>query len=67
MTVLRDGRNVGTVATTETTKEDLARRMVGREFTLQRELPPRHHPGAPRLTLDDVHVNSDRANPSSAA
>jgi ABC-type uncharacterized transport system ATPase subunit len=63
VTVLRDGRNVGTVATTATSKEDLARRMVGREFSLTRELPPRT-PGPVRLSLRDVHVMSDRGTPA---
>lgn len=33
VTVLRDGRNVGTVATSETSKNKLAEMMVGREMT----------------------------------
>jgi simple sugar transport system ATP-binding protein len=35
VTVLRDGRNVGTVTTAETTSRDLARLMVGREVVLR--------------------------------
>ncbi len=35
VTVLRDGKNVGTVRTPETTPEELARMMVGREVVLR--------------------------------
>ncbi len=63
VTVLRDGRNVGTIATAETNKEDLARRMVGREFSLNRERPEQAS-GPVRLSLCDVHVMSDRGTPA---
>jgi simple sugar transport system ATP-binding protein len=40
ITVLRDGANVGTVAADETSREGLARLMVGREVLLSPERPP---------------------------
>ncbi|WP_144900806.1 ABC transporter ATP-binding protein [Halobellus captivus] len=40
ITVLRDGRNVGTVDAAETTREDLAELMVGREVILDVEKSP---------------------------
>ena len=39
ITVLRDGRNVGSVAADETTREELAELMVGREVLLDVERP----------------------------
>lgn len=53
VTVLRDGRNVGTVLTPETNKKQLAQMMVGRELKLVPE-----HPKVPigdvRLRLENV-------------
>ncbi len=40
VTVLRDGRVVGQVATKDTSEKDLARLMVGREVTTRWEKPP---------------------------
>ncbi|RLM53587.1 ABC transporter ATP-binding protein [Halobellus sp. Atlit-31R] len=40
ITVLRDGRNVGSVQAAETTREDLAELMVGREVLLDVDRPP---------------------------
>jgi ABC-type uncharacterized transport system ATPase subunit len=59
ITVLRDGRVVGSVPTHEATKQSLARMMVGRDVMLQYE----HKEvaiGEPRLTIDDLHAQSDR-------
>lgn len=59
VTTLRDGQVVGTVATREATKQSLARMMVGREVLLQYE-QPEVQAGAPRLTIENLHAQSDR-------
>ncbi len=58
ITVLRQGRVVKTVATSQTSRPELARWMVGREVLLRTERPPVEI-GAPRLVVDDVHARSD--------
>lgn len=62
VTVLRDGRKIGTRPTSETTKQDLANWMVGREVGF---IPDRGDvkPGEVRLQLEDVHCGSDRGTP----
>jgi simple sugar transport system ATP-binding protein len=62
VTVLRDGRKIGTRPTSETTKQDLANWMVGREVGFA---PERGDvvPGEVRLQLEDVHCGSDRGTP----
>lgn len=48
--ILRDGRNVGTLAIGDVTRRELIERMVGRE--LKNEFPPRRtNPGAVRLEV----------------
>jgi simple sugar transport system ATP-binding protein len=59
VTVLRDGRNVGTVPAEETSREELAELMVGREVLLEVEKPP-SDPGEPVLEVDDLVVADDR-------
>jgi simple sugar transport system ATP-binding protein len=59
ITVLRDGRNVGTVAADETTREELAELMVGREVILEAERPP-NDPGDVVLATDGLVVEDDR-------
>ncbi|MBP7998112.1 MAG: ABC transporter ATP-binding protein [Chloroflexi bacterium] len=63
VTVLRDGRNVGAIATKDTNKTDLARMMVGRELNLNPYRPPVEI-GVARLTLDKVQAQSDRGVPA---
>jgi simple sugar transport system ATP-binding protein len=63
ITVLRDGHNVGEVATEGTTKHQLAELMVGRELSQQLERP-KVKLGEPRLVLQDVHCLSDRETPA---
>jgi simple sugar transport system ATP-binding protein len=59
VTVLRDGRVVGTRFTKDVTKKDLANMMVGREVLLERIRPPREV-GDVRLKLENVTaVNED--------
>lgn len=63
VTVLRDGRVVGTHPTTETTKSDLARMMVGRELGLS-DRAQEGEPGPVRLRLRDLTADSDRETPA---
>ncbi len=62
VSVLRDGRMIGTRPTSETTKQDLANWMVGREvgFTPDRG---QVECGGPRLELKDLSCGSDRGTP----
>lgn len=62
VTVLRDGRKIGTRPTTETTKQDLANWMVGREVGFA---PDRGKVdlGEARLRLEEVCCESDRGTP----
>ena len=59
VTVLRDGRNVGTVPTAETSKKKLAEMMVGRELFFNPERPPVEI-GEPRLQIINLEAQSDR-------
>jgi len=62
VTVLRDGRKIGTRPTSEMTKQDLANWMVGRDigFALDRGMVER---GEIRLELENVSCGSDRGTP----
>jgi general nucleoside transport system ATP-binding protein len=62
VTVLRDGRKIGTRPTSETTKQDLANWMVGREISFA---PDRGKVelGEVRLKLIDISCGSDRGTP----
>ena len=62
VTVLRDGRKIGTRPTSETTKQDLANWMVGREVGF---IPDRGKTniGEVRLQLEAVSCGSDRGTP----
>jgi len=62
VTVLRDGRKIGTRPTSETTKQDLANWMVGREVGFS---PDRGKVeiGEVRLKLDQIACGSDRGTP----
>jgi ABC-type uncharacterized transport system ATPase subunit len=59
ITVLRDGRNVGTVAGDETSREELAEMMVGREVLMEIETTP-NEPGDDVLSVDGLTVTDDR-------
>jgi simple sugar transport system ATP-binding protein len=59
ITVLRDGRNVGSVPAAETTREELAEMMVGREVIFEVETEDRD-PGRTGLAVSDLHVTDDR-------
>jgi len=59
VTVLRDGRVIGTVNTADTNPRALARMMVGREVLM--ELPrTTHQPGRPVLEVEGVSVLNER-------
>ena len=62
VSVLRDGRKVGTYLTADATKADLARWMVGREVDFRPEIEMIDR-GDPRLVVRDVSCNSDRGTP----
>ncbi len=55
VTVMRDGKVVGGVKTSETSAADLARMMVGREVLL-RVTKPEASPGSPVLKVSDLKV-----------
>ncbi|HEX9616007.1 MAG TPA: ATP-binding cassette domain-containing protein, partial [Anaerolineales bacterium] len=59
VTVLRDGHEIGTRATEEISKTDLARMMVGREVVLKQERI-KVEQGEVRLMLSDLWAKSDR-------
>ena len=63
VTVLRDGRVVGTVTTEEVSKEELVKMMLGREFSFELEKPD-SPPGQPLLELDGVSALGDKALPA---
>ncbi|MCA1899566.1 MAG: ABC transporter ATP-binding protein [Chloroflexi bacterium] len=62
VSVLRDGRMIGTRPTSEVTKQDLANWMVGREVGF---IPDRGQAqrGEPRLQVKNVFCGSDRGTP----
>ncbi|MFC6825615.1 ABC transporter ATP-binding protein [Halopelagius fulvigenes] len=59
VTVLRDGKNVGTVATDETTREELAELMVGREVLMEVDKPAMDA-GDSVLSVRDLSVEDER-------
>ena len=62
-TVLRDGRLVGTVQTCDSSPQELARMMIGRDVVLQRTKEP-VAVGDVLLDVQDLHVISDRNTPA---
>jgi general nucleoside transport system ATP-binding protein len=59
VTVLRRGKMIDTVPTEGTTREELARLMVGREVLLRVDKPPAQ-PKEPLLTVESLTVLDDR-------
>ena len=59
VSVLRDGKHVGTIPTSEATKKTLAQMMVGREVILQYDVPPTEA-GDVRLSVHNLGALSDR-------
>ncbi len=62
VTVIRDGKVVGTVETPKTSVEELARMMVGREVILTVEKRPAK-PGEPLLVVEDLWVEEAGKKP----
>jgi ABC-type uncharacterized transport system ATPase subunit len=62
VTVLRDGRKIGTRPTSETTKQDLANWMVGREISFAPDRGKVER-GEIRLKLEQLSCGSDRGTP----
>ena len=60
-TVLRQGRVAGTGAVAGTTRDELARLMVGRDVPTARRAPAAHAAGQPVLELEQVCARADRA------
>jgi ABC-type uncharacterized transport system ATPase subunit len=58
ITVLRRGKNAGTLVTKETNQKEIARLMVGREVLLRVNKTP-SQPGPVVLNVDDLHAQSD--------
>jgi len=63
VTVLRNGRLIQTVETAETSREELARLMVGREVLLHVDRPQVQQ-GPARLSLKDLWVTGDKGLPA---
>ncbi len=61
ITILRDGKNVGTVPTEETSPEELARMMVGREVVLRVDKNERA-PGSSVLEVEDMKLHNPENN-----
>jgi simple sugar transport system ATP-binding protein len=59
ITVLRDGKNVGTVDADATSREELAELMVGREVLLEADKDP-VEPGEVGLSVSNLHVTDSR-------
>src|SRR6266446_8661086 len=58
ITVLRRGKNAGSLVTRETNQAEIARMMVGREVLLRVNKTPAH-PGPVVLHVEDLHAESD--------
>jgi len=63
VTVLRQGRVVATLNTSEATPQRLARLMIGREVVFDR-LKRTAPDGTPNLTVDQLWVHNDRGTPA---
>jgi len=62
VSVLRDGKMIGTVQTSDVNKEQLANMMVGREVVLTRDRQPMET-GEARLVLENVNAFNDDDQP----
>ncbi len=59
ITVLRRGKDAGTLVTSQTNQAEIARMMVGREVLLRVNKTPAH-PGPVVLHVENLHAQSDR-------
>jgi simple sugar transport system ATP-binding protein len=64
ITVLREGRLVGTVPTEDMTRQELARMMVGREVLLERTREDEVEVGEVRLRLEDIRAHDVTGQPA---
>jgi simple sugar transport system ATP-binding protein len=60
VTVIRDGKVIGTVNTSEATQTKLAEMMVGRPVTIERKARPKRDKLTPVLVMSDVNAIDDR-------
>jgi len=64
VTVIRDGKYIGTIDTKDATQIKLAEMMVGRPVTIERKERPVHENMEPVLVMKDVNANDDRGIPA---
>ena len=60
VTVIRDGRTVGTIDTKDVTAVELGHLMVGRDITLDRKPRPTMNEKKPVLIMKNVNAKDDR-------
>ncbi|AGB40711.1 ATPase component of uncharacterized ABC-type transporter [Halobacteroides halobius DSM 5150] len=63
VTVLRDGKSIGTVKTADTSKTELAEMMVGREVVLQVDKTPAEREEV-KVEVDNLTADNDRGMPA---
>lgn len=64
VTIIRDGKLIGTILTREATQSKLAQMMVGRPVSIVRKPRPVFAERKPVLVMKDVNVNDDRGLPA---
>lgn len=64
VTIIRDGKLIGTIPTKEATQLKLAQMMVGRPVSIVRKPRPVIEQKVPILEMKDVNVNDDRGIPA---
>lgn len=64
VTIIRDGKLIGTIPTEEATQLKLAQMMVGRPVSIVRKPRPTMEQNVPILEMKDVNVNDDRGIPA---
>ena len=64
VTIIRDGKYIGTIPTKEATQLKLAQMMVGRPISITRKPRPAFVKSEPILVMKDVNVNDDRKLPA---
>jgi ABC-type uncharacterized transport system ATPase subunit len=64
VTIIRDGKLIGTIPTKEATQAKLAQMMVGRPVSIVRKPRPAFSEKKPILVMKDVNVNDDRGLPA---
>jgi simple sugar transport system ATP-binding protein len=64
VTIIRDGKLIGTIPTKEATQLKLAQMMVGRPVSIDRKPRPALEKSEPILVMKDVNVSDDRGVPA---